>query len=140
MSSRPVPHPGVNFEYVMWLFTRLSGLALVLLGIIGATGALILGARQQMDLAALLRWAYFPNPNHVINSNIPDLTAGWINLWWESLEMVVLFFGVSHGLNGLRNVIEDYVNKGALQTTLRLVVLALWIFFLVAGVLIVLTN
>lgn len=140
MRSRAVPHPGFNFEYVMFLFTRISGLALVVLGIAGAVGALIMGARQQMDLNALLRWSYFPNPNHVINSNIPDLAQGWISLWWQSLEMVMVFFGATHGMNGLRNVIEDYVSTGALQTILRVVVAALWIFILVAGVMIILTN
>ncbi len=140
MSTRSVPHPGVNFEYVMWLFTRISGVALILLAIVGAFGAMIMGARNQLDLPSLLRWTYFPNPNHVINSNIPDLTAGWISAWWQSLQITLLAFGVTHGMNGLRNVIEDYVHKGSLQTVLRVVVLVLWAFFMVIGIMIVLTN
>ncbi len=140
MSSRSVPHPGVNFEYVMWLFTRISGLALAVLSIVGAVGAMLLGARKEIDLPAFMRWMYIPNPNHVINSNIPDLTMGWINTWWQTLEIAIVFFGVSHGMNDLRNVIEDYVSKSSWQNILRLVILVLWLFFLVAGILVVLTN
>ncbi len=140
MRSRSVPHPAMTFEYWMWIFTRLSGLALVILGIVGAVGALVLGARKELDLPALLRWTYFPNPNHVINSNIPDLSLGWMNVWWQSLEIVVVFFGVTHGMNGLRNILEDYVGKSTWQTVLRIVILLLWVFLLVAGVLIILSN
>ena len=140
MRSRSVPHPGITFEYVMWLFTRISGLALVVLSIVGGAGAMFMGARKEIDLPAFLRWAYIPNPNHVINSNIPDLTMGWINTWWQTIEIVIVFFGVSHGMNGLRNVIEDYVSKSTWQVILRLVIMVLWIFFLVAGILVVLTN
>ena len=140
MRSRAVPHPGFNFEYILWIFTRLSGLALVILSITGVIGAMILGARKELDLPALLRWSYFPNPNHVINSDIPELAPNWENIWWQTLEMVIVFFGVSHGMNGLRNVIEDYLSPSLWQTVLRWLVLILWVFFVVAGVLIVLTN
>ena len=34
MRSRVVK-PGFNFEYLMWLFTRISGIVLILLAIIG---------------------------------------------------------------------------------------------------------
>ena len=140
MRSRAVPHPGFNFEYILWIFTRLSGLALVILSITGVIGAMILGARKELDLPALLRWSYFPNPNHVINSDIPELAPNWENIWWQTLEMVIVFFGVSHGMNGLRNVIEDYLSPSLWQTVLRWLVLILWVFFVVAGVLIVLSN
>ena len=54
MSARTV-QPGFNFEYLMWIFTRISGLALFLLAIIGMTSAFALGARTQVDLPTLMR-------------------------------------------------------------------------------------
>ena len=57
----------------MWLFTRLSALAMYLIAIMGITGALLMGARQNMTMADLMRWAFMPNPNHVANTNIPDI-------------------------------------------------------------------
>ena len=41
MSSRPAPQIGFSFEYLMWIFTRLSGCALYLLGLAGFISALV---------------------------------------------------------------------------------------------------
>ena len=35
MRTRKIPHPGLNLEYIMFMFTRISGLAFFLLAIIG---------------------------------------------------------------------------------------------------------
>ena len=40
MNLRTAPQRGVNFDYIMWLFTRLSALGMYLLAFIGFTGAL----------------------------------------------------------------------------------------------------
>ena len=45
-----VVSPGVNFEYLMWIFTRISGIALVTLAVVGMATAFVLGARTQVDL------------------------------------------------------------------------------------------
>ena len=96
MRPRTVPQPGINLDYFMWQFTRLSGLFLVLLAAIGFTYALLLGARTQIDLPTLLRWTFFPNPNHVINSNVPDVTLGWANAFWQIMEYLIIFFAFTH--------------------------------------------
>ena len=72
MRARTI-RPGFSMEYAMWIFTRLSGVGMILLALIGISGALLIGARTQMDLATLMRWTFFPNPNHVVNSEIPDV-------------------------------------------------------------------
>jgi succinate dehydrogenase hydrophobic anchor subunit len=124
----------------MWLFTRLSGLGLFVLALIGVVGAMLLGAREQVDLPALMRWTYFPNPNHVVNSNIPDVTQGWANAFWQIMMILVLFLGVTHGFNGLRMVIEDYLGQSVSQVLLRGVIFLLWLFFLVMGVFVILAS
>ena len=53
MQTRKIPHPGWNLEYMMWMFTRLSGLAFFLVAVTGITSALVMGARNQMDLGDL---------------------------------------------------------------------------------------
>jgi succinate dehydrogenase hydrophobic anchor subunit len=140
MRSRTVPQRGFNLDYLMWLFTRLSGLTLFLLAFIGVVGALLLGARQQIDLPTLMRWTFFPNPNHVVNSNIPDVTQGWANAYWQIMMILILFFGVTHGFNGLRMVIEDYLGKSISQVLLRGVIFLLWLFFMVMGVFVILAS
>jgi len=50
MRSKNVVRPGWNLEYVMWIFTRLSGISIALLAAFAMAAALGMGARSQMDL------------------------------------------------------------------------------------------
>lgn len=140
MYSRPAPQVGFSFEYLMWVFTRISGLALILLAIIGVTGAFIMGARTEVNLATLMRWTFFPNPNHVVNSNIPDVALGWATAYWQIMEMMIVFFGVTHGINGLRVVIEDYINRSWFKVILRGLLFLVWIFMMIVAVYVILAS
>ncbi len=140
MQTRSVPQPGWSFEYIMWIFTRISGLALVGLAILGMISALIMGARTQLDLPTLLRWTFFPNPNHVANSNIPDVTMGWANAFWQIMQMLIVFFGVSHGCNGVRVVVEDYIGNTILRPMMRGAVFVAWLFLLIVAVFVILSS
>ena len=92
MKTRKVPHPGWNLEYMMWLFTRISGLAFFVLAIIGLLAALYMGARLHMNVGTLMRWTFFPNPNHVLDSEIPNIDP-WANALWQVFQISILFFG-----------------------------------------------
>jgi succinate dehydrogenase / fumarate reductase membrane anchor subunit len=124
----------------MWIFTRISGLALILLAIVGMVSALALGARTQVDLPTLMRWTFFPNPNHIINSNIPDVTLGWANGFWQVIQILIVFFGVTHGFNGLRMVIEDFLGQSIIRPFLRGLIFLLWIFALVIAIYVILFS
>ncbi len=140
LRSRTVPRRGWNIEFVMWVFTRISGAALLIIGAIGMVAALLMGARMQMDLASLMRWSFFPNSSHVVNSNIPDVNLGWISLFWRIMETLIIVFGVSHGFNGLRVVFEDYIKSAVIRKVLRVVILALWIVVMIVALFIVYTS
>jgi succinate dehydrogenase / fumarate reductase, membrane anchor subunit len=140
MHSRPAPQIGFSFEYLMWIFTRISGLALILLATLGVVGAFIMGARTQIDLPTLMRWTFFPNPNHVVNSNIPDVAVGWATAYWQIMEMMIVFFGLTHGLNGLRVVIEDYASASWFKVILRGLLLVIWIFMMIVAVYVILAS
>ncbi len=139
MRARTV-QPGMNFEYIMWIFMRISGLAMIALALVGVTGALIMGARTQMDLPTLMRWAFFPNPNHVVNSNIPDVAVGWATAYWQVMQMVIIAFAATHGYNGLRNVLEDYVGQSFLRPLLRGLIFTLWLFSLIIAIYVILAS
>jgi succinate dehydrogenase hydrophobic anchor subunit len=112
---------GFDFETFMWYFTRLSALAMYLCAFIGMIGALIIGARTEMNMADLIRWTFMPSPTHVINTNIPDL-APWSTLFWKIMGSTFIVFATSHGLHGLLSVIEDYLAIPWLRRTLRIIV------------------
>lgn len=139
MRSRVVS-PGVNFEYLMWIFTRISGIALVTLAVVGMAAAFALGARTQVDLPTLMRWTFFPNPNHVVNSNIPDVTIGWANGFWQVMQILLVTFGITHGFNGLRVVLEDFIGPSFTKPLLRGFIFMLWLFLLIVAVYVILNS
>jgi succinate dehydrogenase hydrophobic anchor subunit len=139
MKTRKVPHPGWNLEYLMWMFTRISGLAFFFLAIVGLLAALYMGARLQMNVGTLMRWTFFPNPNHVLDSEIPNIDI-WANALWQIFQISILFFGGTHGLNGLRVVLEDFVQRPGLQLILRFIIFLVWIFLLMLSIFVVLAG
>jgi len=140
MKSRTAPHIGLNTDYVMFIFTRISGLIMILFGLIGIGMAFFLGARTQVDIGALARWSFFQNPNHVVNTNIPDVSMGWANAWWQVMQILMLFFGLTHGLNGVRVVVEDYVGLSWAKILIRGLLLLLWLFFIIVGIYVILAS
>ena len=117
---------GFDFETLMWLFTRLSALAMYLFALVALAGALIMGARTQMNLADVIRWMFMPNGNHVINTNIPDL-APWTTVFWKLTGSLFVAFAAAHGLHGLLSVLEDYLTIPWLRKTLRYLIIVLWL-------------
>ena len=138
MRSSPARRSSGRFEYGMWLFTRLSGLVLILIGAISMGAAFVLGGRTQLDMPAMLRWIFFPNPNHVINSAIPDVNLGWSNEFWQIFSVVMIFLAAGHAFNGLRMVLEDYITRPLWVKVLRIVISVLWLGGLVVAVLVIL--
>jgi succinate dehydrogenase hydrophobic anchor subunit len=124
----------------MWIFTRISGIAMVTLAAVGMLAALILGARTQMDLGTLMRWTFFPNPNHVVNSNIPDVAMGWANGFWQVMEILIVTFGVTHGFNGLRVVVEDFTGATIFRPLMRGFIIMLWMFVLIMAVFVIFNS
>lgn len=139
MRSKAMPKPSWNLEYLMWVFTRFSGLSLILMAVIAISVGLLMGARTQMDLGTLMRWTFFPNPNHVLDSEIPDIYL-WANGFWQIMQILVVFFAATHGFNGLRIVLEDYMSPGFWQIFLRFLILLLWIFSSLVGIYVILGS
>ena len=130
---------GFDFETTMWIFTRFSALAMYLFALIGLVGALVMGARTQMNLADLIRWTFMPNPNHVLNTNVADLIP-WSTLFWKLTGSAFIIFAASHGLHGLLSVIEDYLTRRGFRLALRLLVFAILVVMCIIGVYVLWTS
>ena len=133
-----IPQRGVNFDTVMWLFTRLSALGMYLLILVALTGGLIMGARLDMKLPDLLRWAFTPISSHVLTTNVPNIDA-WKTLFWQILGILMVVLAGAHGLHGLLNVLEDYISTRWVRRTLRILVLVIWLVMSVIGSYVILT-
>lgn len=110
MRSR-YPARGSSFEYFMWLFTRLSGIFMLFLGAFAILYANLVGGRTMMDMSTQYRWGFFPIFWHVQNSDIPDVFPNWSNSFWQVYGLLLILLAATHGFNGLRVVVEDYVHR-----------------------------
>ncbi len=97
-----------NFEAVMWVFTRLSALAMYGLILVGLIGALIMGARNDMSFADMMRWAFMPSEYHVQSTKVADLTP-WATPFWKLTASALLLIAAAHGVHGLVVIVDDYV-------------------------------
>lgn len=144
MSARPVPQVGINLDYFMWIFVRVSGLFMILGGFIGLVGAFIMQARfyfktgSFVDIGELARWTFFPISTHVTKSGVDPLQ--WGGLWWQIMQYLILFFAASHGINGVRQVIEDYIGSGWLRTLIRAALFVVLLVLLIVGWNLIITN
>jgi succinate dehydrogenase hydrophobic anchor subunit len=140
MRPRYIPQRGINLDYLMWLFTRISGLGIVILALIGLILAMYMGARLQMDLPTVLRWTFFPNASHVVNSNVPDVTLGWANAFWQIMQFLIIFLAFTHAANGLRMIAEDYVGHTLWQPFVRAFFALLWMAMIIIAVYVVIGS
>jgi succinate dehydrogenase hydrophobic anchor subunit len=139
MNLRTAPQRGVNFDYIMWLFTRLSALAMYLMGFIGIAGALIMGARQEMSLPDLMRWAFTPEVTHVVNTNVSNIDA-WKTVFWQVMGSLMVLLAGAHGFHGLLNVIEDYLKNARVRQFLRILVILIWLLVSAIAVHVIMTS
>jgi succinate dehydrogenase / fumarate reductase membrane anchor subunit len=140
MQSTRLTRTAGPLEYSLWLFTRLSGLGLMLFAAISMAAAFLLGGRTLLDLPTMLRWMFFPNPNHVVNSNIPDVTAGWSNPFWQVFAVLMILLASAHGFNGLRMVLEDYLRSPLAVLIVRWSLLVIWLGCLIVAVYVILAS
>jgi succinate dehydrogenase hydrophobic anchor subunit len=141
MKAKPriAPQKGFNFDYLMWLLTRLTALAMYLVAFIGIVAALLMSARQDMTMADLIRWAFMPNPNHVANTNIPDIDV-WKGIFWEVMGFLMLFFAGVHGVHGLLNVLEDYFSRTWVRNLVRILGLLFWLSMTLIGISVIVNS
>jgi len=80
-----------QLERYAFLFMRLTGSGLLIL----AVGHMLI--------------------QHVLNSSgnltIQFVAAQWEDWGWKAYDMLLLIFAITHGFNGLRGILEDYIHS-----------------------------
>lgn len=135
----PLSKRGINFEMLMWYFTRLSALAMYGIILFAIIGALVMGARTQMNFADIMRWGFMPNGTHVQNSNIPDL-APWVIPFWKVVASGLLLLATAHGVHGLVVIADDYIAKHIGRQVVRLLSIVFMLSMIGIGLYIVWTS
>ena len=135
----PLSKRGLNFEMFMWLFTRLSALGMYGLILIAIIGALIMGARTQMNMADVLRWGFMPSSTHVQSTNVPDL-APWSTPFWRVTGSLLLLLAVAHGVHGCVVIADDYIVTHRGRNIVRLLSIAFMLPMMGIGLYILWTS
>ena len=130
---------GLNFETLMWLFTRLSALVMYGFVLFAIIGALVMGARTQMNFADLMRWGFMPNGTHVVNSNITELEP-WVSPFWRLMGSGLLLVAVAHGMHGLVVVADDYIVTPRGRQIVRLISIVVMLSMSVIGLIVIWTS
>ncbi|MFZ1397432.1 MAG: hypothetical protein WAS33_11065 [Candidatus Promineifilaceae bacterium] len=90
-----------NFERYAYLFMRMSGLILLIL----AVGHMMI--------------------QHVLNSSgnltLLFVAEQWNSWGWKAYDIFLLLFAIPHGVNGLRNVLEDYIHNPRTMKTINII-------------------
>jgi succinate dehydrogenase hydrophobic anchor subunit len=135
----PLSKRGLNFEMMMWTFTRLSALAMYGLILIAIIGALIMGARTQMNLADVMRWGFMPNYTHVQSTNVPDL-APWSTPFWRLTASALLLVATAHGVHGMVVIADDYIVSPRGRQISRILSIIFMLAMIVIGVYVLWTS
>lgn len=103
-----------NFENLAYFFMRMSGISLLLLAVGHIFVQLIL--------------------NDVHNLTLIFVQQQWDAWGWKAYDMLLLIFALAHGLNGLRNILGDYVHNPRRMQIVSYVLLGFFIItVIVAG-------
>jgi succinate dehydrogenase hydrophobic anchor subunit len=130
---------GLNFEMLMWAFTRLTALAMYGLIIFSLLGALIMGARMNVNFADVMRWAFTPNVTHVQNSTLPDL-APWASAFWKTVASLMILVATSHGVHGLVVIADDYITGPRGRQIVRILSIVFMLFMMFAAIYVIWTS
>lgn len=119
ITRRGVPvQPRNRFEFWAWLFMRVSGLVLLFM--------------------AVFHFLYMHFFIQVDTINFDLIAFRWRNPFWRVYDFALLAFGFTHGMNGMRVVLEDYTPR-RLRRPVMFVLLVAYVTLIALGAWIVLT-
>jgi succinate dehydrogenase / fumarate reductase membrane anchor subunit len=126
----PIENPGqahkrrktsrTNYELYGWVFMRVSGVVLLALIFVHLFVNLVAGEG--------------------INAIDFGFVAGkWASPFWQVIDLVMLWLAMLHGTNGMRTIINDYVDRDGLRMWLKMALYTAFVVVVVLGTLVIFT-
>ncbi|HEY6292621.1 MAG TPA: succinate dehydrogenase hydrophobic membrane anchor subunit [Terriglobia bacterium] len=119
MSAAARPKPESGMELYAWIFMRVSGVVLLFLALIHL---LIM---------------------HVINNieviNYQFVASRYATPFWRTYDLVMLWLALTHGVNGARTIVLDYVHGGGRRVASLAALYLVGFIMLALGSLVILT-
>ena len=115
----PRPQGAGGFETFSWYYFRISGVVLIFL--------------------VIIHLFIMHVTNDVSQTTYSFVAARYANPLWRLFDWLLLTLGLTHGMNGLRVVIDDYVHTRGLRLTLLSASAILLVVFFMLGTITLIT-
>jgi len=105
--------PSRNFETIAWQWMRYSGILLI-----------------------PLAWTHVILQDVLIGVHRIDLNyvaMRWATLGWRVFDVLLLAFAFAHGMNGLRQVLNDYIHAEKVRRAVARLLLVSWLIITLIG-------
>ena len=113
--------PAAGLELWLWIFMRVSGVALVILAV---------GHMFIMHILTQLGGEEI---------SFAFVTARWGSPFWRIYDLVLLLLAMLHGINGARVVIGDYTSRGGTRSGLLTILYVMGAVWILLGIFVLLT-
>jgi succinate dehydrogenase / fumarate reductase membrane anchor subunit len=83
-----------------------------------------------------LAWVHVAIQDVLVGVHAIDLdyvAMRWATLGWRDYDIALLAFAFAHGINGLRNVLSDYVHPAWARRAVNILLLAGWLIISAIG-------
>lgn len=111
--------PSTNFELASWLYMRISG---------------VLIAFMLLGHVAIMHVIYD------ISDISYEFAAGRLaNPFWRIYDLILLGLALTHGLSGVRILLDDYVHSRGWRALLKMALWTVAILFLIVGAFVLFT-
>jgi succinate dehydrogenase / fumarate reductase membrane anchor subunit len=113
IDAKPINKLGRSYERTAWKWMRYSGILVIPLAFIHVLIQDVLVGVHQIDLNYVeVRWSY---------------------LGWRIYDAFLLVFAFTHGVNGLRQVLMDYIQRDSYRKWISRLLFIFWLLVSLAG-------
>lgn len=109
---------GSLFELYTWFFMRVSG------------------AIMMVTVVFHLMYMHFIIPGGVANITYDVIVQRWTGAagpFWRTFDLLLLLFAFTHGTNGIRYIVEDYIHNDGWRTLVKTLLYLVFLVLLVLG-------
>jgi succinate dehydrogenase / fumarate reductase membrane anchor subunit len=109
---------GSLFELYSWFFMRVSGTLLLVIVVFH------------------LLYMHFIIPGGVAKTTFETIVGRWLGPWgafWRTFDLLLLAFAFTHGTNGIRFILEDYIHHDGWRTFIKTLLYLLYIVLIILG-------
>jgi succinate dehydrogenase / fumarate reductase membrane anchor subunit len=119
LAQRSAAKPSGSLELYAWFFMRVSGIIMLLIAVF-----------HLLLMHASIR---------VGNITFDVIADRWQSPFWRVYDFFLLIFALTHGTNGARYVIEDYIHASGWRVTVKAILYTIYVLFLAMGAYIIFT-